>query len=355
MDTLSPKSIAATPKHCDQTPTHFDYKDIVAPAVPASGSERPSRLKMKRRAIRDPRGSSILVVKEESEKCSCCTKEEYWVTYDIFASIDRQREGAIRRGDFVWALSAHGASVDFQKIVRKSGLSAYFKTTARDISLQEFSKRVFPNATESDLQKMDRWSQLRKAYNLLTSANFTFSRDEQMNLFTLLTDSQAATVSATDLLRAQILSRVEILACLPATVEWELSFDDFKESVIPALVQKYGANKENLMLDSTPSSSAGSPVNGGLQKCFRQSKLQQKIQELDDVSTQASTCSSTRLSSVSATPVAPLPPGVVAELIKELSKTSPKGQGPQKSPHRSRYISEISGYVAEQLPIVPAF
>merc|ERR1719446_257240 len=119
----------------------FDAKDVVAPAFPASGYQRPSRMLTRRRPSQVCRGI------EECERCSCCTKEEFWVIYDVF----------------VWALSAHGTSIEFQRVVRRSRLSAYFKSTARDICLQEFIFRIFPNASATDILKMHRWVDLRKA------------------------------------------------------------------------------------------------------------------------------------------------------------------------------------------------
>merc|ERR1719223_1015526 len=71
-----------SPKHCGE-------KDIVAPDVPASGSERPSHLKRRSQA-------AVVSVKEELERCSCCTKEEFWAIYDIFASMDRRQEDSVR-------------------------------------------------------------------------------------------------------------------------------------------------------------------------------------------------------------------------------------------------------------------
>lgn len=36
-----------------------------------------------------------LSVKEESERCSCCTKDEFWTVYDVFHSMDRQQQGTV--------------------------------------------------------------------------------------------------------------------------------------------------------------------------------------------------------------------------------------------------------------------
>jgi len=207
-------------------PHYFDTKDIVPPASPASGSGRPNRLKKKK--------LSFLV--EENERCSCCAKEEFWVVYDVFVLMDRQGEGCVRRGDFVWSLGAHGASVDFQRVVRRSRLSAYFKATARDIPLEEFMLRYFPNANDTDIMKMHRWVNLRRAYSLVKQHEFQGSHEEMKQVFSFLEEDCCGNVSACELIRAQILSRTEVLAIqLPSCVLHKMSFEVFEDSIAPKL------------------------------------------------------------------------------------------------------------------------
>jgi len=241
------------------SPKLLDVQDVVAPAFPASSPELPNRLQMRRKSL------MARLLNTENERCSCCTKEEFWTLFDVFACMDRRQQGeglyckyrmqtsvpcwrqqgAIRRGDFVWALGAHGSSVEFQKVVRRSRLFAYFKSTAQDISFGEFVNRIFPNPNamekEMDAQKMLRWVSLRKARNLLTSREFKGSCEELTQVFNLLQVDCSSTISANELLRADILSHAEVLAILPLSGEVQMSFDDFQDIVTPVLLSKFQA------------------------------------------------------------------------------------------------------------------
>jgi hypothetical protein len=226
------------PSHQESHPTLLSEKDVVAPLSPAT-CPTPSRCRLRKRAM-----SAFLNVKEENERCTCCTKEDFWVCFDIFCAMDRRQAGAVRRGDFVWSLSAHGASVEFQRVVRRSRLSAYFKATAQEIGLEEYLHRIFPNVSEPDWQKMQRWVNLRKAHMVLSSATFGANDEELQAVFDLLSeDASSGTILLVDLLRAGIMSREEILAVIPESGGLNLSYQNFREIAWPVLVRKY-ASKE---------------------------------------------------------------------------------------------------------------
>jgi Ca2+-binding EF-hand superfamily protein len=155
--------------------------------------------------------------------------------------MDRSQEGAIRRGDFVWALSALGASVEFQRVIRRARLSAYFKSTAREISFEEFSQRIFPNASPSDTQKMHRWICMRKAQRVLTSEDFIEQEDKLQEVFALLEEERGCgSLQLVDLIRAQLLSKAEILDIVPETQGPEINFEEFCRLMRPSLELKAG-------------------------------------------------------------------------------------------------------------------
>jgi len=219
----------------DMSYSVFGEKDIAAPTTPANGSERPCHARLRRRAL-----TAFLNIKEETERCSCCNKAEYWVCFDIFCAMDRSQDGAVRRGDFVWALSAHGASLEFQRVVRRARLSAYFKSTAREISFEEFSQRIFPNASPTDIQKMQRWTCMRKAQKILTSETFMSQKEDMREVFTLLEEeSGCGSVLLSDLVRAQIFTKAEILDIVPETQGPHISFEEFCDILCPSLARKY--------------------------------------------------------------------------------------------------------------------
>lgn len=323
------------------SPRLLDEKDVVAPPAPATGTERPGRFRVRRQSPcekRERRSASVVSLKEEFERCSVCTKEEFWVIYDIFAAMDRQGDDSIRRGDFVWALSAHGVSVDFQRIVRKAGLSAYFKATARHISLEDFMRRIFPSAIEIDILKMQRWTGLRKARNVLTSPQFGATAEEFRQVFSFLEECCTGTIAATDLLRAQILSRIEVLAVLPATVEWDLNFDEFTKNVVPVLTHKYVSE---LGMASEPALWEDSGlVHDGLHEHLEAVKHDMRLPFKSAHAAESSSpthAAKTKVGSPRGTgaPAArPLPEGAVAELIRLLSV----------SPARQRCTSDMEPY-----------
>jgi len=221
----------------DLSSTSLDAKDITAPSMPASGSERPCHARLRRKAL-----TAFLNIKEESERCSCCNKGEFWVVFDIFCAMDRCQDGAVRRGDFVWALSAHGASVEFQRVIRRARLSAYFKHTSREISFEEFSQRIFPNTSPSDAQKMQRWTCMRIAQRILRGGNFTAQKEAMWEVFMLLEEEcGCGSVPLSDLVRAQMLSKAEILDIVPETQGPHISFEEFCELLCPSLVRKYAS------------------------------------------------------------------------------------------------------------------
>jgi Ca2+-binding EF-hand superfamily protein len=322
-----------------------EIKDIVAPSFPASGKERPSGLRFKRKT------QSLLSchAKEEHDRCSCCTKEEFWILYDVFASMDRRGDGSVSRSDFLWALSAHGACIDFQKIIRRSQLSAYFKSTARDISLEEFAHRIFPNATAIDVLKMQRWMSWRKAKKMVTSDVFRGTREQLKQVFSFLEEDSCGTISASDLWRSQILSRDEVLAMAPSAGDWNLSYESFLAVVARVLVDKYTDFflEENGLLEDWWDSEIRPDL---------ETELKDKFGAVIDPLRFAFASGSDEDPLPAAAPVEekpelfvadPLPPGVVTSLISRLRPPSPESQ------HRSHMgASPMCG--VEITPSVPA-
>lgn len=144
----------------------------------------------------------------------------------------------------MWALSAHGTSVEFQRAVRRARLSAYFKATARELSLEEFVRRIFPNASAADDSKMKRWVSWRKARRLLIETTFSAAEEELNQLFGFLQADCNGDISITDLISAQLLSQEEVLAVLPASCGSLLRYEQYKKSVEPILVAKYASEED---------------------------------------------------------------------------------------------------------------
>lgn len=161
---------------------------------------------------------------DDTERCGVCQKDDFWTLFDTFQAMDKRRAGAIRRTDFRDALLELGCSVEFQRLANRAKLANYFKETAQDLAFEELVRRVFPTASASDMTRMLRWADLRKARNMLTRGDVAANLHD---VFNLLLD-ESSIVSPAELLRAQILPRAQVLALLPAhAVTMPLSFKQF--------------------------------------------------------------------------------------------------------------------------------
>lgn len=307
-----------------------------SPASPASGSQRGSYLRHKHK--------SLLIsptAKEECERCSCCTKEEYLIILDVFASMDRRGEESVRRGDFLWALSAHGASIEFQRIIRRSRLSAYFKSTAREISVEEFVRRIFPALTAPDLLKMQRWMSLRKAQKLVMNAGFHCSEPQIEQLFALLEEDSSGVVNANELVNSQILTRVEMMIVLPPSGDLQLSSRQFNELVVPVLAEKYGSSastqengpSEHFEEDLKDKFHVAQDSSRFLVVAAEEAQTEARWDAIEDCTTQSQNKRQMELEAIflaveaSKPAIAqPLPPGTVASLISRLKASSPSAQ-----------------------------
>lgn len=245
--------------------------------------------------------------------------------------MDRHQEESLRRVDFVWALGAHGASIEFQKVVRRSRLSAYFKSTARDICLQDFILRIFPNATAEDLVKMQRWVNLRKAWKVVTNPEFEElvasrsrkSHNELKHVFALLEEDCSGSVSVNQLVRAQILSRDEVLKMLPPMQEdprigdLGMVFEVFEEYVSQMFTHKQShhskhEDKENIHWEE-------SVIHDHLAKLLHgRNKKEFKFPFATDAEAGADELAIAKADSEPVVLPPPLPPGTVAALIERL-------------------------------------
>eukprot|EP00928_Gymnodinium_smaydae_P029008 TRINITY_DN21971_c0_g1_i1.p1 TRINITY_DN21971_c0_g1~~TRINITY_DN21971_c0_g1_i1.p1 ORF type:complete len:461 (-),score=90.60 TRINITY_DN21971_c0_g1_i1:129-1511(-) len=162
------------------------------------------------------------------ERCGCCTKEDFWILYDAFETMDRRHLGSISRADFHWALRVHGAMADFTKACHRSRLPAYFHDTSQALSFEAFVGRAYPSATDGDMARMRNWTDLRVARGLLRSSSFRATEGELRQVFALLDEDSSGALSVKELVRAQIFSKEDIDALLPPS--WmgaQLEFQEF--------------------------------------------------------------------------------------------------------------------------------
>lgn len=192
---------------------------------------------------------------------------------DAFLLMDRLDNGAVRRSDFMWALSAHGTSRIFQKIIRKTGCSAYFHSTAEDLTREEFTLLSFPSATASDLERMRRWAELGKARFLMERDDFRGIDSEMGRVFELLVAEEEDGLALTELVRSQILTVEELREALPVHREFHpLSFAEFLEFLRPLICAKYclkqdGSERSNIRSRSTSRGLPPLPSPSRRRKC----------------------------------------------------------------------------------------
>lgn len=191
-----------------------------------SGTPTPPPISSARRRSSFRHGTTFS--SEESERCSCCTKEDFWSLFDTFQDMDRDQSGVIGRRDFVWALRELGAGIEFHKAANKAKLAAHFHKSARELPLEGFIRRAFPTCTDAEVTRMLRWANLRRAHNLLVSVNFKATETELSQVFAYLDEDSSGTVPLREVIRAKILSREEAAVAFPS--QWgssQLGFEEF--------------------------------------------------------------------------------------------------------------------------------
>lgn len=194
---------------------------------------------------------------EDGERCGCCTKEVFWAFYDVFAKMDRRGVGAASRSDFVWALSALGTDLVFQKAARRATLSAHFHDSAEDLPLAEFMLRVLPPATSADLERMSHWAELRQAHRILTKPSFGGNRDELWRAYLLLKGAECSGLPIEEMQRAHLLTAEELRASVPSEAASQpLPFELFAELLGPLLHAKFARTPSEASAESRTEESA---------------------------------------------------------------------------------------------------
>lgn len=175
---------------------------------------------------------SQISFREDADRCACCLKDDFWLLTDAFDAMDRRGVGAICRADFAWALTAAACTsgVELFRAARKAGLTAHFRKTTEELSLDAFIRRAFPTAADHEVEKMHHWVQLRRAKRLLTASDFEATETCMAKVFALLDEGACGSVAASELVGARLLSRSEVFQLgLPARVE----FMEFCVALLP--------------------------------------------------------------------------------------------------------------------------
>lgn len=149
------------------------------------------------------------------ERCSRCTMLAVWNACDVFWEFDTGHTGAISRADYFSGLASQplAPTVARLRMIRRADLSLRFRNSARDVTLEEFLKLLWPLAAGDDWEMMRRWSELREARYVLNPAHFRGTPQELERVFELLdrcSGGKGGFCSAFEFVRAEIYTREEI-------------------------------------------------------------------------------------------------------------------------------------------------
>lgn len=172
--------------------------------------------------------------------------EQFWSFCDIFARMDQQCAGVVRRVDFISAIRELGTDLEFRKVIRKTDLAGRFYANAKDLSLEEFICLTLPRATKKELVRACRWADLWKARRALETCGFKDDGKELRSLFTVLDEDGNGSLSLKELVRAQILSHDEVLRLLQPNRGFDpMRYEDFRKIIGPELCKKYRRQEED--------------------------------------------------------------------------------------------------------------
>lgn len=164
---------------------------------------------------------------ERVERCTRCTKDEMWLAYDVFRSLDKRKRQSVSRNDFFEALKDF-PDMNRLKILGRSRLDHRFRESTQDVDLPEFLKMLWPSATDEDMVKMVRWAQLREAQAVLRDGKFRGEVAELKKIFDLLDENGDGLLTVNELRRARILSAQEIQTLMRTQrLDARMTFHDF--------------------------------------------------------------------------------------------------------------------------------
>lgn len=197
------------------------------------------------------------------ERCTRCTKDQMWLAYDVFRSMDVQKRQRISRTDF-FAKVQNFKTVDELKIIRKSCLGDRFRESDKAVDLTEFLRLLWPGATEEDVAKMLRWAQLRDAQAVLQRGNFRGDLHELQQIFDHLDDDGDGLLTVIELCRAHILTGKEIQALMKG--KDNINFQEFCDYVQSHLKNVYVSASTKKIIDEEE-------LQAGLKKQSKKSKF----------------------------------------------------------------------------------
>lgn len=141
----------------------------------------------------------------------------------MFQVLDKRRQFSVSRRGFFEALRVC-TSLKELEVIRKSRLRDRFRESARDLSLDEFLRAMWPLAADKDIPTMIRWCQLREAQSVFC---VVLPNDEGglRMVFNILDLNGDDKVSVEELQRAGILTPEQIRHLFAVVGQQQAAFD----------------------------------------------------------------------------------------------------------------------------------
>lgn len=175
----APKTLVQRVKH------KFDMYQVKGPdnLLP---SVKPKEVWTPREDKRKPSPSPVpRAVIAKGKRCGRCTQQEMWAAYDVFRSMDHSGLCKISRHDYMRTMSNY-PTMDKLRVLKRVDLENRFRENAKEVTLEEFLRLMWPQATEEDTRKMMHWVKLRDAQELIRTGNYTEEPHRLKEVFELL-------------------------------------------------------------------------------------------------------------------------------------------------------------------------
>jgi Ca2+-binding EF-hand superfamily protein len=148
-----------------------------------------------------------------------------WAAYDVFLSLDKRDLRKISRKDYYNSLGDF-PTLDKLKVLKRSGLENRFRQSSHEVTLDEFLRLMWPQATDDDIETMQYWAKLRDAQQLIQAGNFKGDTQDLRQVFDLLDQDRNHLLEYNELLL--ILSKKDIQQKM---VEAEAHREDIRQKM----------------------------------------------------------------------------------------------------------------------------
>lgn len=223
----TPRSRRRTSRHClaetikvveEMTPSRGEegdtVKDLFSPPLPALVQRHCSRGAQRLR--RDAEARNSVEDSGVRSTCSCCSKEEVWAAVDLFMAATSKSSEALNSQCLFEALATPPGRKgwDIIQSMKRSNLDGKVFGSKKAISLEEYVKLIWPQATREDTKVMGKWSRFRRAnmaWHVAADLSDNAPKTEDLRkAFDLIDQNGDGTLTVEELDKAEILTKEEL-------------------------------------------------------------------------------------------------------------------------------------------------